>query len=469
MAALVPPNDLDAEAAVLSAVLLEGSLDRVRDRVAAQDFYADANRKIFAAALELDGAGKPCDLVTVGGLLRDHQRLGQVGGPAYLAQIVDSTPAFAHVSEHARIVRDKARIRRVQDVARVIAAEGYGDTGDVSEWLQGVEARLFRVTGERTDEDSLVTFSELAKSELKRMTERRREKVRVGGLATGFPTLDRKLDGLKRGNKYTVAGRPGTGKTAFALALAINLGRHGLPVVFFSLEMPREQLTERAIAQESKLSTQRVARSDLNDREWAAVARAFSTIASLPIVIDDRGTQTLASVRSSVRRALTRLEQQSGKPAKLALVVVDYLQIMTPLEKKGRSRENEVSDLSAGLRALAREFNCAVLELSQLSRECERRQDKRPILSDLRDSGAIEQDAFGILMLYRDDLYKAEGKEPDHRIEILIRKLRQGGGLGTVKLHFDAESTSFHEFAEDFGSEFDSDADDWKSQAAGDR
>lgn len=445
MSAQLPPNDPEAERAVVSALLLKPSLvSEWPAWLRVDDFFDGRIRTVAEAIRAVDASGSTVDLTTVGTRLRDNGKLNGIGGIPFLAELSDATPAVLHVWEHARIVATKGRVRRVRGLALEIAAEAMGDVGNVREWLQSVEARLFAATQTSDTEDSISTFGEAVPREHDAMVARSRAGIRLDGLSTGFSDLDRKLGGLKPGNKYTLAARPGMGKSALAEAIALNVAHDGHGVAFVSLEMPTSQVVQRAIAQHAGISTQAVAVAKLNKDEWSAEANAVQHLKTLPIAVDQAGTHTVASVRSAVRRCAAKLQREHPN-VKLKLIVVDYVQIMTATAK-GRSRDNDVSELSTGTRLLAKEFDCAVLELSQLNRDCEKRPDKRPMLSDLRDSGSLEQDSFGILMLYRDEYYHE--KSPDKGVcEVLVRKVRQGGSCGTVKLSFLAECTRFGNLA----------------------
>lgn len=459
MSAALPPNDPEAERAVVSAMLLKPSLvSEWPAWLRVDDFFDGRIRLVVEAIRAVDSSGALVDPTTVSSELRNAGKLNGIGGVPFLAELVDATPAVAHVWEHARIVASKGRIRRVRALALEIAAEAMGEVADVREWLQSVEARLFAATQVSDTEDSISTFAEAVPAEHSALVERSQSDQALDGLSTGFTDLDRKLGGLKAGVKYTIAARPGMGKSALAEAIALNVAAAGYGVAFISLEMPTPQVIQRAICQHASISTQTIAVGKLSDDEWRAEAQAVQHLKLLPIAVDQAGTHTVASVRSSVRRCIAKI-QRDNPGIKLGLVVVDYVQIMTATAK-GRSRDNDVSELSAGTRLLAKEFDCVVIELSQLNRECEKRPDKRPALSDLRDSGSLEQDSFGILMLYRDEYYHEDS--PDKGIcEVLVRKVRQGGSTGTVKLGFVGKCTTFTNLARNEYDELGNFADDY--------
>lgn len=453
----VPPSNLDAEAAVLSAILLDpAAFDGVQEILQPSHFYADANRRIYEAVVDLNSNGRPVDIVSVAGFLRDRGRLQQVGGSPYLAQLSDATPAAAHVEEHAQIVREKWRMRQLIVTCQGIVAEGYGDVGDGATWIQNAEARVYAtIQHERADE----TMSTLGEAAVATLTAAQAQAARgrkgITGYSTGLGRLDRQIDGLQPGCLYTLAARPGMGKTGLAMQIAVNIAQGAAErpwcqaqpsraAVVVSVEMPREQLACRTVAQLADVDATRLARGNLSRQEWKAATDAAQVCSEIPLVIDEAGTQTAASIRSSVRRGFTKIRKRWGQ-IQPGIIVVDYVQIIAGDESsKRRNRENEISEISGALRRMAKEFNCPLLMLSQLNRECEKRPDKRPQLSDLRDSGAIEQDSFGVLMLFRADQYQDKSQH-DGSAEVLVRKIRQGGSCGAVELQFKGETMNFFE------------------------
>lgn len=444
-----PPHDIQAEAAVISACLLDrAAFDEVSAMIEPAAFFGDAHRRIWESIRTLDASGAAVDVTTVAGELRASGRLESVGGTAYLAQLTDETPAVIHVEDHARIVLDRWALRRVQDAARVVQAEAAaGDVGDVTTWLQGVESRMYEATRQNSRETSLVTLRQAVQEESRAMIERREQRAALG-ISTGLRDLDKQIGGWMRGAKYTLAARPGMGKTGAALTFCLNAAKHGDAVVYVSVEMPRDQLTQRAISQESGVPTDRIAQAHtMTGDDWSAVSRAFKHLGELPLAIDEAAAQTVASIRSAIRRGMSKLAKD-GHQSRLGLVAIDYLQLLTPSDKRGRNRENEVAELSNGTRQLAKEFDCAVLELSQLSRSCETRGDKRPTLGDLRESGAIEQDAFGVITMYREGYYSSP-QESKGECEFIVRKLRQWGSCGTVRAFFNGPTTAFHDLAQE--------------------
>jgi replicative DNA helicase len=471
MGGRVPPHDLDTEAAVLSAVLLAPeAFDQVYELLRAEHFYSNANRLVYEAIVELNATGRPVDVVSVAAWLRDRERLAQMGGTPYLAQLVDATPAVAHVAAHARVVREKWRVRQLIATCQAFAAEGYGDCGDPQEFIDRAEQSIFDIA--RVPESTAVQpVKDAIKNAFELLTIMSRKGEGVSGVPTGFDRLDRKMAGLHAGDLYIVAGRPGMGKTAFVLNVAVNVAmerrvttsepdaphgggeveRAGYGVAFFSLEMPREQLASRLLACEAKVNAGSIRSGQLRAQDWNLLTDAAGRLSKLPLWLDDTPALTLLDLRAKVRRLQADIERSTGDgpPAeRLGLVVVDYLQLMQGRRDAG-SREQEISELSRGLKQLAKELRVPVIALSQLNRSVETRttKDKRPQLSDLRESGAIEQDADTILFVYRDEYYFPES--PDKGIAEIIVAKQRNGPTGTVKTRFSPEFTRFDNLAEE--------------------
>jgi len=463
MGGRVPPHDLDAEGAVLSAVLLSAeAFDRVQEVLVPEHFYHDAHRRIFEAVLELHSQSKPVDLVSVAGWLRDRERLAQVGGTPYLATLADATPAVAHVEHHARVIREKWRVRQVISTCQSFAAEGYGDCGEPQAFIDRAEQAIFDIA--RIPEGStIVPVKDAIHGAFQILAEAARRGGGITGTPTGFTQLDRKMAGLHPGDLYIVAGRPGMGKTSLVLNMAVNVAlprrravddpedgegdieEPGDGVAFFSLEMPREQLASRLLAVEARVDVSRIRSGEMRRDDWNKLTDAAARLGRLPIWLDDTPGLTLLDLRAKIRRLQADLKRGEGS-GKIGLVCIDYLQLMQG-RRDAASREQEISELSRGLKQLAKEMQVPVMALSQLNRSVETRttKDKRPQLSDLRESGAIEQDADTIMFIYRDEYYFRDS--PDKGVAEIIVAKQRNGPTGTVKVKFSAEYTRFDNLA----------------------
>jgi replicative DNA helicase len=429
----LPPQDVDAERSVLGAMLLEeAAVSEVMALLVPEDFYRAGHAKIFESMVGLYEKNEPVDEVTVAAHLRGIGALETVGGAAFLASLTESTPTAANAQYYARIVRDRSVARRLIQAATSIAGSGYEGGGDVEILLDQAEARIFEITSKR-DQRSFVPLKEVVKDAFKRIEALYERKEAVTGCPTGFVDLDKLTAGLQPADLIIVAGRPSMGKTALALNMGLNAAvRAKTPVAVFSLEMSKEQLVMRMLCSEARIDGQRMRGGFLKDSDWPRLAKAAGQLAEAPLYIDDTGAISVLEMRAKSRR----LQAEKG----LGLIIVDYLQLM-----RGRAasegREREISEISRGLKALAKELQVPVVALSQLNRSLEQRTDKRPMLSDLRESGAIEQDADVICFVYRDEYYNAES--PDKGIaEVIIGKQRNGP-TDTVKMRFFKEYTKF--------------------------
>jgi replicative DNA helicase len=433
--ARVPPHSAEAEASVLGAILLDNQqIDRVLQMLRAEDFYVPANRAVYEVMVELFNAAQPIDVVTLANRLQETERLAPIGGTSYLARLLDAIPTVANVESHARIVREKADVRRIIDAAHQILAEGYGDHGEVAEFLDKSERRVFEVV-RQDGRRAYVPMSTAVQETFAAIEAAAERGETLTGLSTGITRLDRLTGGLQRSDLVILAGRPGMGKTAFALNIAVHAASfHAQPVVVFSLEMSRDQLVRRMLASEagvdqSLLRTGRLARSD-----WDRIIGAAGALTKLPVFVDDSSAIGIMELRAKARR----LKAEHG----LGLVVVDYLQLV-----RGRpdadNREQEISDISRSLKALAKELETPVLALSQLNRAVESRasKDKRPQLADLRESGSIEQDADVVMFVYREEVYHRDTATPGEA-EIIVGKQRNGP-TGIARCRFQHEYTRF--------------------------
>jgi len=431
----VPPQSLDAEESVLGGVLLDNTaLDRVTEIVRPDDFYREAHRKIFRAMLSLAERGEPADLITLSEALRQRGELADVGGAASLAELAERVPTAANVANYARIVREKAILRNLIATATSIAARGYEASGDVKEMLDRAEGEILALSDQEVKQ-AFVRIDALLSQTFRDIERLHANKQAVTGVPTGFIDLDRMTAGLQPSDLVIIAARPSMGKTAFALNIAANAALKGdAGVAVFSLEMSKEQLALRLLCAEARVDLARVRIGQLSDREFKELAQAAAHLYAAPVYIDDTPALTVLELRAKARR-LWR-----DPATKLKLVVVDYLQLMRSSEGKD-SREQEISEISRSLKALAKELHVPVIALSQLNRQVESRSPPKPRLSDLRESGAIEQDADVIAFIYREEAYDPD-TDKKGLAEILIAKQRNGP-VGSVDLTFLREYTRF--------------------------
>lgn len=445
----MPPHNLEAEAAVLSSVILDASgakLDEVRAILPVQAFYADAHNRIFDAVCEIADQGEKVDIVTVAQRLRDSGRDKQVGGIPYLAQLTDATPAVANVAEHARIVREHYRVRQAITVAQKRAAEGYAsvakDSQSVQKWLEEWEAEVADLTHVH-EQRMLVPLADVL-DETKSML----QAIRQGGAAgvpTGFTAVDSQTTGLHDGDLYIVAGRPGMGKTSYGLGVADRIADAGYAVPVFSLEMPRVQVGMRLVAMDARLNLKTLREGKLSNAEQIKLDLSLKALRGRPIFVDDSAVITPLEIKARVKRL--QREIAAGKhPAvtkrRIGAVAIDYLQLVHP-SRPSHSREQDVASIGRELKQLAKQLGVPVIALCQLNREVEKRTDKKPQLSDLRESGAIEQEADAIFFIYRPSYYDRTN-DPALRgwAEIMVAKQRNGP-TGTVKVAFKEDCTRF--------------------------
>lgn len=455
---VVPPNDLDAESSVLAAIMFDKGMLAQVSFLRGDHFYADANRRIYEAVQALDAAGQPVDMVMVAGWLRDRELLPKIGGTPYLSQLIETTPASVHIEAHARRIVDSFELRQIIQTCQRIATESMGDVGDVESWKQVVEARIAQVTSSADQEKNLVLMHEATREAMRVLSERQLSKGRkIYGSTTGLPTLDHRIGGFEPTKKYIVAARPGMGKTALATCMVLAAARekegdeHTCGVVMISVEMPCIEITNRLLSQLSRVDSVKIQRGQLNPQELEDVQNAARILAELPIAIEDSSNHTPSSIRAAYRMGSRKLRDRFGsRMRKIGLLAIDYLQLLGS-ENKPVNREAEVAELSRSTKAIAKSEGIAVLELAQLNRDCEKRPggNKRPILSDLRESGSIEQDANCVMFIYRDDVYKKEGEPKDDAAEIIVAKLRDNGGTGVVHCEFHPSTMTFYEKSRD--------------------
>lgn len=432
---LMPPADMNAEAAVLSAIINKpADIDTVAALLPPAAFYSKANRFIYEAILALHAEGSKVDVVTVRGHLKTAQRLEQVGGGAYLIGIIDATPAIENIEAHAKLVVEHWRKRQVIALCQRYAAEGYGDVGEVQAWIDAVEKAVADV-GSTARQNTLELAGVVLGRHLDVLGDFRQRGVAITGTPVGLRDLDRTIAGLHDGDLYIIAARPGAGKTALACNIAMTVAegdwKREIPptgVAFFSLEMPREQIAMRFACTRKQVPFRAVRENQLKDDQWDRMVAAAAELSKIPLWIDDTAGISMAALRSKVRKLKRDIE--AGKaPAecrRLGLVVVDYLQLMRGERLHGDSREREVSSVSQGLKNLAKELSVPVIALSQLNRSVEKsgKKEKRPGLADLRESGAIEQDADTVIFIYRPGYYDPSANQRE--CELIIAKQRNG-------------------------------------------
>ena len=439
----LPPHSLEAEQSVLGALLLDNdAADKIGDVVAATDFYSEAHRLIFEHVVRLISAAQPADAVTLAESLSSAGRLEQIGGLAYLGALVSGVPTAANIRHYAQIVRDRSVLRQLASTAAEIAESAYQPMGrNASQLLDEAETKVMHIAeaGAR-GRKQYAKVGDLLVGVVERIEElySREHPTDVTGLATGFTDLDKMTAGLQAGDLVIVAGRPSMGKTA----LAINIGEHVAladkrPVAIFSMEMGANQLALRLIASVGRLDSTNLRTGKLQADDWTRLSNALGRLNDAPILIDETPALTVMELRSRARRI-------ARAHAPLGLVVVDYLQLMQA-SSQGENRATEISEISRSLKALAKELAVPVIALSQLNRSLEQRPNKRPVMSDLRESGAIEQDADVILFIYCDEVYNED--TPDNGVAEIIVAKQRNGPIGTVRLTFLGEFTRFESFA----------------------
>jgi len=441
----LPPHSVEAEQSVLGGLLLENeALDKIVDILTGNDFYRHDHRLIYQHIGKLIEHNKPADIVTVAESLESTAELSGIGGLAYLGALAQNTPTAANIRRYAEIVRERAVMRKLVEVGSGIAESAFSPQGrDAQQLLDEAEAKIFQIAeGGKRSSEGFVDIKILLPQVADRIDQlfQRDNPTDVTGVPTGFTDLDSMTSGFQPGDLIIVAGRPSMGKTAFSLNVAENVALDtGLPVAVFSMEMAATQLAMRMIGSVGRLDQHKMRTGRLEDDDWVRLTTALGKLNDAPIFIDEGAALTSFDVRARARR----LHRQCGK---LGLIVVDYLQLMSaPASRQSENRATEISEISRSLKALAKELDVPVVALSQLNRSVEQRPDKRPAMSDLRESGAIEQDADLILFIYRDEVYNAESPEKG-TAEIIIAKQRNGP-IGRLKLTFLGEHTRFENFA----------------------
>ena len=430
----VPPHDVEAEQAVLGSMLTDkDAVISAIEVLKEDDFYRTDNKSIYEAILNLYNRAEPIDIITVKAELESLGKFEQVGGLEYLASLPDKVPTTANAMKYIKIVEEKSTLRNLIKTANEIIELGYDPTEDVSDIMEGAEKKIFNIM-QNNDKKSYAPIKDILVESFTQLEELYNRKQHITGVPSGFTELDYKTAGFHGSDLVLIAARPAMGKSAFALNIATNAAvRANVPVAIFSLEMSKEQMVNRILCSEAMVDSNKVRTGKLEEDDWTKLAGSIGPLSDAEIYIDDTPGISVMEIRAKCRKL--KLEKNIG------MVVIDYLQLVQGSNKRNGSREQEISEISRSLKILAKELNVPVIALSQLSRAVEQRPDHRPMLSDLRESGAIEQDADIVMFLYRDDYYNKESEKKDIA-EVIIAKHR-GGSLGTVDLLWLGSYTKF--------------------------
>lgn len=437
----LPPQSIEAEESIISAILLDNeTLFDVLDILKPEDFYRSAHQKIFAAISELFTKNEPCDLVTLTEILKNRGELEQIGGATYLPSIVDTAPLAVNAVHYARIIHNKASLRSLIEKANAIVKKCFEEQDDVDEVIDFAESSVFEIS-EHKIKPAFFAISQIIDKNIEALEERQANKALVTGVSTGFSRLDTMTAGLQPSDLIILAARPSMGKTSLALNIARNASIDAnTAVAVFSLEMSKEQLSMRMLCSEARIDSNRLRSGFFGNDDWGKLTDAGSLLSDAPIFIDDSANISAIEIRAKARRL--KMDKDIG------LIIIDYLQLM-----RGRSsaerRDLEISEISRSLKGLAKELDIPIIALSQLNRKLEERGDKRPILSDLRESGALEQDADVVAFIYRDEVYNKDGNNPNRGKAELILAKQRNGPVGTVQLAFLNTYTRFESLAPD--------------------
>jgi replicative DNA helicase len=436
----LPPQNLEAETALLGCLMLDkDAIIKVADTIISDDFYDLRHRLIYQAIVSLFEKSVSIDVLTVANILEEKKEMDRVGGSGYLATLVNSVPSAAHAEYYANIVRKKGTLRRLISSASEITNLAFSEDGEIENILDEAEQKLFGVSQKHLKQN-FVPISNVLHETFERIDELHRSAGKLRGLPTGFIEMDKKLGGFQKSDLIILAARPSMGKTTLALDIMRYVAVHTkTPVGIFSLEMSKDQLVDKLLSAESQVDFWKIRTGQLNEKDFEALGDAMGSLSEAPIFIDDTAGGNIMEIRTKARRLHTE--------HKLGLIVVDYLQLMAG--KNTDNRVQEISEISRSLKILARELNVPVLALSQLSRSVESRPDKVPLLSDLRESGSIEQDADVVMFIYREDMYNGKNSSRPNIAEIHIRKHRNGA-TGQVDLFFDGERASFRNLDKSF-------------------
>ena len=430
----IPPNDVESEQAVIGSMLTDKeAVSAAIEVLKPEDFYREDNRTIFEAILNLYGRSEPIDIITLKSELSSMGKFEAVGGLEYIAELPDKVPTTANVEQYIKIVEEKSVLRNLIKTANEIITLGYDQTQEVDGIIDGAEKKIFEVM-QKKNQKGYTPIKDILVETFTELEQLYNQKQRITGIPTGFSDLDFRTSGLHNSDLILVAARPAMGKSAFALNIATNAAvRAKVPVAIFSLEMSKEQMTSRILCSEAMVDSNKVRTGKIDDEEWSKLAAASGELSEANIYIDDTPGISIMEIRAKSRKM--KIEKNIG------LVVIDYLQLVQGSGKRGGSREQEIAEISRSLKILAKEINVPVIALSQLSRAPEQRPDHRPMLSDLRESGSIEQDADIVMFLYRDDYYN-EDSEKKNIAEVILAKHR-AGSTGTVELLWLGNYTKF--------------------------
>ncbi len=431
----LPPQSLEAEESILSAILIDNdTLLDIIGILSPENFYKPAHQKVFSAITELFSKGEPVDLVTLTNILREQNKLEEIGGATYLAALVDTVPLAVNAQHYARIIHSKACLRSLIEKSNAIVKLCFEDRGNVEDVIDFAESSIFEISENKT-RPAFYSIDKIIENNIKALEEREGNKSLMTGVPTGFIRFDNLTSGFQKSDLIIIAARPSMGKTALALNIARNAAVDAnIPVAIFSLEMSKEQLSMRMLCAEARINSSRLRGGFFSSEDWSSLTNAASVLSEAPIYIDDSSDISAMSIRAKARRLKMNKD--------LGLIIIDYLQLM-----KGRSsaerRDLEISEISRALKALAKELDLPVVALSQLNRKLEERSDKRPLLSDLRESGALEQDADVVAFIYRDEVYNKDENNPNKgKAEIIVSKHRNGP-VGWVPLTFLTAYTRF--------------------------
>ncbi|MBO4678241.1 MAG: replicative DNA helicase [Lachnospiraceae bacterium] len=435
------PNSVDAEKSVIGSMLMDkDAITTASEILMGEDFYVKQNQILFETMVELHNEGKPVDLITLQNRLKEKDIPPEITAMEFVRELLDSVPTSANVKYYANIVAEKASLRKLIKATESVENDCYSQKDSVETIMDEAEKNIFRVLQRRNAGD-FVPISTVVNNALDKISLAARNKGAVTGIPTGFIDLDFKTAGLQPSDLVLIAARPSMGKTAFVLNIAQHIAfRQGLPAAIFSLEMSKEQLVNRLFSLQSGVDAQKLRTGNLDESDWESLIEGATDIGQSKLIIDDTPGISIGELRSKCRRY--KLEQG------LSIIMIDYLQLMTGSGKNAESRQQEISEISRSLKGLARELQVPVIALSQLSRAVESRPDKRPMLSDLRESGAIEQDADVVMFIYRDDYYNHES--PDKGISEIIIAKQRNGPIGTVKLAWLPELTKFANLAKEY-------------------